>query len=64
MAMKFGRSATDKLFRECLKPAVAQTGFELRRLDENPKAGLIDLRMEVLIRTYGAITLFTRELSK
>lgn len=51
MAMKFGEVPTDTLFRECFKPAVVQTGFELRRLDENPKAGLIDLRMEVLIRT-------------
>jgi nucleoside 2-deoxyribosyltransferase len=51
MAMKFGRPITETLYRECFKPAVAQTGFELRRLDENPKAGLIDHRMEVLIRT-------------
>ncbi len=51
MAMKFGRPETDRLFREFLKPAVALTGFDLRRLDEKPKAGLIDQRMEVDLRT-------------
>jgi hypothetical protein len=51
MAMKFGRSNTDKLFREYLKPAVSAAGFELRRLDDTPKAGLLDQRMEVDIRT-------------
>jgi hypothetical protein len=51
MAMKFGRPHTDTLYRDFLKPAVAYTGFELHRLDEKPKAGLIDHRMEVDIRT-------------
>jgi hypothetical protein len=51
MAMKFGRAVTDKLFLEFLKPAVAEAGFDLRRLDESPKPGLIDQRMEVELRT-------------
>lgn len=50
MAMKYGRQVTDHLFRDHLKDAVAQTGFELLRLDERPTAGLIDQRMEVEIR--------------
>lgn len=51
MAMKYGRKITDALFKDHLKPAVGQTGFELRRLDEKPTAGLIDQRMELEIRT-------------
>lgn len=50
MAMKFGDPEIDQIFREHLLPAVAQTGFELERLDMNPKPGLIDARMEVEIR--------------
>jgi hypothetical protein len=51
MAMKFGRSRSDAMFRDHFIPAVRATGFELRRLDMRPKAGLIDARMEVDIRT-------------
>jgi hypothetical protein len=50
MAMKYGRPVTDRLFREYLKPATEETGFQLRRLDEVPRAGLIDQHMEVDIR--------------
>jgi hypothetical protein len=50
MAMPFNDATLDKLYRNCFKPAVQQTGFELRRLDDKPPAGLIDLRMEVEIR--------------
>lgn len=50
MAMGFGNELLDRVYTECFKPAVAQTGFELRRLDEEPRAGLIDNRLRVEIR--------------
>lgn len=50
MAMKFGDRQADMIFRDHFKPAVAFTGFELRRLDEEPRAGLIDDRLRVEIR--------------
>jgi hypothetical protein len=51
MAMKFGDAELDWILNQCFKPAVAATGFELYRLDEVPKAGLIDDRLRVEIRT-------------
>jgi hypothetical protein len=51
MAMKFGRPQTESLFVNYLRPAVAKTGFDLQRVDHSPKAGLIDQKMEVAIRT-------------
>jgi hypothetical protein len=51
MAMEFGDDALDAVFRDCFKPAIAQTGFDLVRLDEKPKAGLIDDRLRVEIRS-------------
>ena len=50
MAMPFGNPAIDALHSR-LKQAVSETGFDLRRLDEKPKAGLIDDRLRVEIRT-------------
>ena len=50
MAMKFGEDDLDQFFFNYLKPAVQTTGFDLYRLDENPKAGLIDDRLRVEIR--------------
>jgi hypothetical protein len=50
MAMPFGDSVIDEAYRR-FKSAVAQTGFDLRRLDEHPKAGLIDDRLRVEIAT-------------
>jgi len=50
MAMKFGKKETDNLYKNVLKDAVNKTGFELRKLDDNPKAGLIDDRLRVEIR--------------
>jgi len=50
MAMKYGEEVLDRLFKNTFKPAVAKTGFELRRLDEQPRAGLIDDRLRVEIR--------------
>jgi len=50
MAMPFGVVELDKTFLECFKPAVRQCGFDLRRIDEKPPAGLIDNRLRVEIR--------------
>jgi transposase-like protein len=51
MAMKFGDNDLDLIFQNYFKPAVKATGFELFRLDEEPRAGLIDDRLRVEIRT-------------
>lgn len=51
MAMKFGDPQLDMIFRDHFKPAVLQTGFDLMRLDEEPRAGLIDDRLRLEIRT-------------
>jgi nucleoside 2-deoxyribosyltransferase len=50
MAMGYGATDAAEAFRR-FKEAVSLTGFELKRSDEAPKAGLIDLRMRVEIRT-------------
>jgi nucleoside 2-deoxyribosyltransferase len=50
MAMPFGDALLDRMFSECFKPAVARTGFDLRRIIDNPPAGLIDDRLRVEIR--------------
>jgi hypothetical protein len=50
MAMKFGNEELDRAFAAFMG-AVGQTGYELRRLDQKPQAGLIDLRMRVEIRS-------------
>jgi hypothetical protein len=50
MAMPFGVDELDTLYREQFQPAVAATGFTLKRLDEGQPAGLIDDRMRVEIR--------------
>lgn len=51
MAMPYGYADLDDVVESCFKPAVAKTGFLLERLDEDPKAGLIDDRLRVKIRT-------------
>jgi nucleoside 2-deoxyribosyltransferase len=51
MAMKFGDPELDAVFKDHFKLAVQQTGFNLQRLDEEPRAGLIDDRMRLEIRT-------------
>ena len=52
MAMDFNQTELWQLFANHLKPAVAQTGFDLRTTDHDQKtAGLIDNRMRVEIRT-------------
>jgi len=50
MAMKFGDAELDEVFHKTFKPATKQTGFDLLRLDETPRAGLIDDRLRVEIR--------------
>jgi len=50
MAMGYGNPTVDLAFNAFVN-AVAQTGFLLCRLDQKPKAGLIDLRMRVEIRS-------------
>jgi hypothetical protein len=51
MAMKYGDSELDAIVKEHFAKAVARTGFELRRLDQNQPAGLIDDQLRVQIRT-------------
>ena len=51
MAMKFGDAVLDSIFKNHFKDAVKATGFDLVRLDEDPKAGLIDDRLRVEILT-------------
>lgn len=50
-ASQWGDPRLDDAFRNVISPAVQQTGFRLFRLDHEPKAGLIDDRMRVEIRT-------------
>lgn len=50
MAMKFGDVDLDHLLEMVLKPNTKQTGFELFRLDDIPRAGLIDDRLRVEIQ--------------
>jgi len=50
MAMPFGNPDLDECFRDYFMPAVAATGFTLKRLDEGQPAGLIDDRLRVEIR--------------
>jgi hypothetical protein len=50
MAMKYGDTELDGVFSICFKPAVQQAGFNLMRLDEAPRAGLIDDHLRLDIR--------------
>lgn len=49
MAMEYKNSRLDEFYRVTLKPTLTEIGFDLRRLDEEPKAGIIDnhLRAEI-----------------
>lgn len=51
IAMKFGDPDLDKVVNDHFKPCVKKTGFELYRLDDIPKAGLIDDRLRAEIQT-------------
>ena len=50
MAMKFGDPILDQVLERVFKPCVKQTGFKLFRLDDAPRAGLIDDRLRVEIQ--------------
>lgn len=50
IAMQFGGPDLDAVVSDCFRPAVAATGFELKRLDDSQPAGLIDDRLRVEIR--------------
>jgi hypothetical protein len=50
MAMQFGNVELDALYRNHLISAVAATGFDLNRVDEEQPAGLIDDHLRVKIR--------------
>jgi nucleoside 2-deoxyribosyltransferase len=50
MAMKFGEEPLNSIYKKVIKKAVEQTGFDLRKLDEEPRAGLIDDKLRVEIR--------------
>src|ERR1700687_2850395 len=41
MALEYGDPTLDRIVDEYFRPAVAQAGFTLKRLDDDPKAGLI-----------------------
>lgn len=50
MAMKYGNSILDRIYTTVIKEAVKETEFDIRRLDEDPRAGLIDDKLRVEIR--------------
>jgi hypothetical protein len=50
MAMQYGNSVLDKIFNDAIKVAVAMTGFEIRKLDEVKRPGLIDDKLRIEIR--------------
>jgi nucleoside 2-deoxyribosyltransferase len=50
MAMQFD-SEMDRVVKDCFKPAVARTGFELRVLTDGQPAGSIDDQLRVALRT-------------
>ncbi len=50
MAMQYDDKKHTEIYKTHFKEAVAKTGFELRRLDENLKAGLIDNQLRIEIR--------------
>ena len=50
MAMPYGDDELDHVFENVYRPAVEETGFTLRRLDGDPKAGSIINRMRVEIQ--------------
>lgn len=50
MAMKFGESELEKMLASVFKPAAKLAGFDLFKLDDVPRAGLIDDRLRVEIQ--------------
>jgi hypothetical protein len=50
MAMKFGDEQLDRVLEEIFKPSALRAGFQLVKLTDVPKAGLIDNRLRVEIQ--------------
>lgn len=50
MALGFGNSELDDVVTKCFKPAVKDTGFHLVRMDDRPEAGIMDNRMQLMIK--------------
>ncbi len=50
MAMQYGDDKHNEIYKTHFKEAVIKTGFDLRRLDETLKAGLIDNQLRIEIR--------------
>lgn len=50
MAMEYGDPQLDEIIDKYFRPAVFLAGFTLQRLDDQPRAGLIDDRLRVEIR--------------
>ena len=48
--MPFNKSDLDEVWLPKLRRAVAETGFSLKRVDDEPKPGLIDIRMREQIK--------------
>jgi hypothetical protein len=51
MAMKFGDPALDKVLNDSFRRSAKRAGFDLFKLDDSPKAGLIDNRLRVEIQS-------------
>jgi nucleoside 2-deoxyribosyltransferase len=49
MAMQFGDPTLEEMVQRCFKPAVARTGFTLRKLNDEQPAGLIDNQMRAAL---------------
>jgi len=50
MAMDYGDPLLERVYKDCLKPAVKRAGLDLIRLDEVPEPGIIDNRLRAAIR--------------
>ena len=51
MAMKFGDADLNAVLESVFKPSVKMAGFDLIKLDDEPRAGLIDDRLRVEIQS-------------
>lgn len=49
MAMKFGEDELNHVINECFRPAVQRAGFELRVMNEQQQAGLIDAQVRAAL---------------
>ena len=50
MAMEFDDQQLDEVFGQVFKPAARRAGFNLVKLTEQPRAGLIDVRLRAELR--------------